>query len=85
MISAIKPIETTTIFIFSVPGQNLSEDNIVFTVKRLVHNFLCEKEFLVEKKEKKVGRSIEYKMDELLSLVVYGVLYNKTRLDDLVN
>jgi hypothetical protein len=78
MISAKKPIEIQSNFIFNVPGKNLEDDNIVFLVKRIIHRFLEEYEFLLENEEKPLGRHKDYKIHELLGFIVLGVLNNKT-------
>ena len=74
MISAKKPIEIESNFIFNVPGKNLEENNIVFTVKKLIHQFLEEFHFLIEDEEKPLGRNKTYKTEELLGFIVLGVL-----------
>jgi len=78
MITALKPIEIQSNFIFNVVGQNLDKNNIVFTVKNIVSRFLEKFEFLLENEKIKCGRPKKYKTDELLSLIILGVLNNKT-------
>jgi hypothetical protein len=63
------------IFTYVFSGQNLSKDNIVFTVKKLVSNFKRDFPLLFESDFKSQGRPKEYFLDELLGFVVYGV-YN---------
>ena len=77
MISTLRPIEIQSNFIFKVPGKNLEKDNIVFTVKKIIHLFLEKFEFLVENEKEKRGRPKVYKTDELLGLIVLGALNNK--------
>jgi len=64
------------IFTYIHSGQNLKKDNIVFTVKKLVSNFKRDFPLLFEDDFNYHGRPKEYKMDELLGFVVYGV-YNE--------
>ena len=64
------------IFTYIHSGQNLKKDNIVFTVKKLVSNFKRDFPLLFEDDFNYRGRPKEYKMDELLGFVVYGV-YNE--------
>ncbi|KZX15584.1 hypothetical protein MBCUT_14190 [Methanobrevibacter cuticularis] len=78
MIKALKPVELQSNFQWSIPGMNLEDENIVFTVKKIIHTFLIEFDFLLEKKENNVGRPKKYEADELLGLIVWGVLNNKT-------
>ena len=64
-----------SIFTYVFSGQNLNNDNIVFTVKKLVSNFKRDFPLLFENDFKCQGRPKEYYLDELLGFVVYGV-YN---------
>ena len=63
------------IFTYNFSGQNLNNDNIVFTVKKLVSNFKRDFPLLFKDDFKNLGRPKEYYLDELLGFVVYGV-YN---------
>ena len=63
------------IFTYAFSGQNLNNDNIVFTVKMLVSNFKRDFPLLFKDDFKNQGRPKEYYLDELLGFVVYGV-YN---------
>jgi len=78
MISSSKPISTQSNFIFKIPGKNLEENNEVFTVKKIIHEFLDKYDFLLENEKRKVGRHKTYKTDELLGIFVLGVLNEKT-------
>ncbi len=63
------------IFTYTFSGQNLNNDNIVFTVKKVVSNFKRDFLLLFKDNFKNQGRPKEYYLDELLVFVVYGV-YN---------
>ena len=63
------------IFTYVFFGQNLNNDNIVFTVKKLVSNFKRDFLLLFKYDFKYQGRSKEYYLDEFLGFVVYWV-YN---------
>ena len=76
MIDVLKPTETQGNFVFTVPGQNLEKNNIVFLVKNIVDGFLDELDFLIEGEEKELGRHKNYETNELLGLVVLGILNN---------
>ena len=65
------------IFIYTFSGQNLNNDNIVFTVKKLVSNFKRDFPLLFKDDFKNTGRPKEYYLDELLGFVVYGVYNNR--------
>jgi len=78
MIDALKPVETQCNFVLSIPGQNLEKDNIVFLVKNIVNGFLEEFAFLVKDEEKKLGRHKDYETNELLGLIVLGILDETT-------
>ena len=58
------------IFTYIYSGQNLKNDNIVFTVKKLVSNFKSDFPLLFEDDFNYRGRPKEYKMDELLGFIV---------------
>ena len=65
------------IFSFMFSGQNLNKDNIVFTVKKLIANFKRDFPLLFEDDFKSCGRPKEYKLDELLGFLVYGIYNNR--------
>ena len=65
------------IFTYAFSGQNLNNDNIVFTVKKLVSNFKRDFPLLFKDDFKNQGRPKEYYLDELLGFVVYGVYNNR--------
>ena len=73
------------IFTYVYSGQNLNEDNIVFTVKKLVSNFKRDFPLLFESDFKSQGRPKEYYLDELLGFVVYGVYNNRFSCRKLAN
>ena len=58
-------------------GENLDNDNIVFTVKKLISNFKRDFPLLFEDNFKSCGRPKEYYLDELLGFVVYGIYNNR--------
>ncbi len=64
------------IFTYAFSGQNLNNDNIVFTVKKLVSNFKRDFPLLFNGDFKTHGRPKEYYLDELLGFVIYGVYNN---------
>ena len=64
-----------SIFIYAFSGQNLNNDNIIFTVKKLVSNFKRDFPLLFKDDFKNQGRPKEYYLGELLGFVIYGV-YN---------
>ena len=77
-----------SIFTYVFSGQNLNNDNIVFTVKKLVSNFKRDFPLLFESDFKSQGRPKEYYLDELLGFVVYGVYNNRfscRKLSDWIN
>ena len=55
----------------------LNNDNIVFSVKKLVSNFKRDFPLLFKDDFKNHGRLKEYYLDELLSFVDYGVYNNR--------
>ena len=55
----------------------MNKDNIVFTVKKLIANFKRDFPLLFEDDFKSCGRPKEYKLDELLGFVVYGIYNNR--------
>jgi arsenate reductase-like glutaredoxin family protein len=63
----------------------LNNDNIVFTVKKLVSNFKRDFPLLFESDFKSQGRPKEYYLDELLGFVVYGVYNNRFSCRKLAN
>ena len=65
------------IFTYAFSGQNLNNDNIVFTVKKLVSNFKRDFPLLFKDDFKSQGRPKKYYLDELLGFVVYGVYNNR--------
>ena len=76
------------IFTYAFSGQNLNNDNIVFTVKKLVSNFKRDFPLLFKDDFKNQGIPKEYYLDELLGFVVYGVYNNRfscRRLADWIN
>ena len=77
-----------SIFIYAFSGQNLNNDNIIFTVKKLVSNFKRDFPLLFKDDFKSHGRPKEYYLDELLGFIVYGVYNNRfscRRLADWIN
>lgn len=66
-------------------GQNLNNDNIVFTVKKLVRNFKRDFPLLFKDDFKSQGRPKEYYLDELLGFIVYGVYNNRFTCRKLAN
>jgi len=77
MITALKPIEMQSNFILNVPGRNLEEKNIAFSVKKIIHLFLDKFGFLIEDEKHKVGRPKTYETDELLGLILLGAINDK--------
>lgn len=73
------------IFTCTFSGQNLNNNNIVFTVKKLVSNFKRDFPLLFESDFKSHGRPKEYYLDELLGFVVYGVYNNRFSCRSLVD
>ena len=65
------------IFTYAFSGQNLNNDNIVFTVKKLVSNFKRDFPLLFKNDYNSEGRPKEYYSDELLEFYVYGVYNNR--------
>ena len=65
------------IFTYTFSGQNLNNDNLVFTVKKLVSNFKRDFPLLFKNDYKDEGRPKEYYSDELLGFYVYGVYNNR--------
>ena len=65
------------IFTYAFSGQNLNNDNIVFTVKKLVSNFKRDFPLLFKNDYNGEGRPKEYYSDELLGFYVYGVYNNR--------
>ena len=65
-----------SIFTYVFFGQNLNNDNMVFTVKKLVNNFKRDFPLLFESDFKSQGRPKEYYLDELLGFVIYGIYNN---------
>lgn len=65
------------IFSYAFSGQNLNNDNIVFTVKKLVSNFKRDFPLLFKNDYNGEGRPKEYYSDELLGFYVYGVYNNR--------
>jgi transposase len=84
MIAASRPIEIQSNFILNVPGENLEKTNIVFTVKKIIHDFLHENKHLIANEYKTLGRDKTYHPDELLGLVVLGIMNNITSCRKLV-
>ena len=77
-----------SIFTYTFSGQNLNNDNIVFTVKKLVSNFKRDFPLLFKDDFKSHGRPKEYYLDELLGFIFYGVYNNRyscRRLADWIN
>ncbi|MBQ6345100.1 MAG: hypothetical protein IJI96_03195 [Methanobrevibacter sp.] len=77
-----------SIFTYVFSGKNLNNDNIVFTVKKLVSNFKRDFPLLFESDFKSQGRPKEYYLDELLGFVVYSVYNNRfscRKLSDWIN
>ena len=64
------------IFTYAFSGQNLN-NNIVFTVKKLVSNFKLDFPLLFKNDYKDEGRPKEYYSDELLEFYVYGIYNNR--------
>ena len=64
-----------TIFTYVFSGQNLNNDNIVFTIKKLVSIFKRDFPLLFKDDFKNQRMPKEYYLDELLGFVVYEV-YN---------
>ena len=58
------------IFTYAFSGQNLNNDNIVFTVKKLVSNFKRDFPLLFKDDIKTQGRPKEYYLDELLGFII---------------
>ena len=73
------------IFTYAFSGQNLNNDNIVFTVKKLVSNFKRDFPLLFNGDFKTHGRPKEYYLDELLGFVIYGVYNNRFSCRKLAN
>ena len=65
------------IFTHAFSGQNLNNDNLVFTVKKLVSNFKRDFPLLFKDDFKTQGRPKEYNFDELLGFYIYGVYNNR--------
>jgi len=65
------------IFTYAFSGQNLNNDNIVFTVKKLVSNFKRDFPLLFKNDYNGERRPKEYYSDELLGFYVYGVYNNR--------
>lgn len=63
------------IFTYAFYGQNLNNDNIVFTVKKLVSNIKHDFPLLFKDDFKNQEKPKEYYLDELLGFVIYG-FYN---------
>ena len=84
MICTSKPIEIQFNFILNVPGQNLKKEHIVFTVKKIILEFLNEFDFLINKKTGR-GRPKDYETDELLGLIVFKRLNNKNSCRELAD
>ena len=85
MFNASKPIEIQSNFIFNIPGKNLEEDNIVFTVKKNIHLFLDKFGFLLEDEKHERGRPRIYETEDLLGLIVLGTSNNKNSCRELKN
>ena len=77
MINALKPIEIQSNFILNVPGKNLEDENIAFSVKKIIRLFLDEFRFLIEEEKHKLGRPKTYETDELLALILLGAINSK--------
>lgn len=76
------------IFKYMHSGENLKEDHIVFTIKKLISNFKRDFPLLFEDDYNQFGRPKEYFDDELLGLVVYGIFNSRKscrKLSDWVN
>ena len=65
------------IFTYMFSGENLNDNNIVFTVKKLVSNFKRDFPLLFEDDFKSQGRPKEYYLDELLCFIIYGAYNNR--------
>ena len=77
-----------TIFTYTFSGQNLNNDNIVFTVKKLVSNFKRDFPLLFKNDYDGEEMSKEYYSDELLGFYVYSVYNNRfssRKLDNCIN
>ena len=72
------------IFNYTFFGQNLNNDNIVFTIKKLVSNFKRDFPLLFEDDIKTHGRLKEYYLNELLGFVIYGASTNCQNLKTLI-
>ena len=59
------------IFTYTFSGQNLNNDNIVFTVKKLVSNFKRDFPLLFKDDIKTQGRPKEYYLDELFGFCYF--------------
>ena len=73
------------IFTYVFSGQNLNNNNIVFTVKKLVSNFKRDFPLLFKGDFKTQGRPKEYYLDELLGFYIYGVYNNRFSCRKLAN
>lgn len=85
MIQRKNPIETHSNFIFNVPGKNLDKNNPIFTVKKLIHNFMADFDYLFETNNEGPGRPKKYKIEDLLGLIIGGKLNNKNSYRELEN
>ncbi|MDR0911565.1 MAG: transposase [Methanobrevibacter sp.] len=80
MSTCVKSEGIQSTFIWNVPGKNLDPNHIVFTVKKLVNEFYSE---IVIEEVQSVGRPLMYSNEELLGLIVYGQMMNKTSVREL--
>ena len=66
-----------TKFVWSVSGENLDNNHLVFTIKKLIYSFKRDFPLLFDYDFNKFGRPKEYLAEELLGLIVYGFFHNK--------
>ena len=63
--------------VWSVSGENLDNNHLVFTIKKLIYSFKRDFPLLFDYDFNKFGRPKEYLSEELLGLIVYGSFHNK--------